>query len=82
MTIEQLLGHIVSLGGSEADGNPHMIIPRSTLEEASAFTRNTIDQCLKQGLIREVAYARAASQYHVTRKGLAFLRSAENNNPV
>ena len=81
VTIEQLLGHIVTLGGSEADGNPHVIIPRSTLEEASVFTRNTIDQCLKEGFLREVAYARTASEYHITRKGLSFLRSTENNNP-
>ena len=77
VTAEQLLRHIVRLGGSQADGNPHIIIPRSTLEEASAVTRNTIDQCLSRGFIREVPYARAASEYHVTRRGLAFLSSCE-----
>ena len=80
VTIEQLLRHIVNLGGSQANENPHMIIPRSTLEEASAFTKNTISHGLSKGLIREVPYARTASEYHITMKGFAFLRSPGNNS--
>ena len=80
VTIEQLLRHIVRLGGSQADGNPHIIIPRSSLNEASTATRNTIDQCLSLGFIREVPYARAASEYHITREGLTFLSSCEDKD--
>ena len=78
VTAEQLLRHIVRLGGSQADGNPHIIIPRSTLEGSKRGPLGIPSiNVFPRGFIREVPYARAASEYHVTRRGLAFLSSCE-----
>ena len=80
VTVEQLLTYIVRSGGSVANDNPHIIIPRTALEESSAFTRNSINHCLSQGLLAEVPFARAASEYHITSKGLEYLQSLRKVN--
>lgn len=80
ITIEQLLNYIVQLGGSVANDNPHIIIPRTALEESSDFTKNTINRCLSQGLLAEIQFAKAASEYHITSKGLEYLQSLRKVN--
>lgn len=80
ITPEQLLNYIVQLGGSIANDNPHIIIPRTCLEESSEFTRNTINRCLSHGLLAEIQFARAASEYHITIKGWEYLRSLRKLN--
>ena len=83
ITIEQLLNYIVQLGGSVANDNPHIIIPRTALEESSDFTKNTINRCLSQDLLAEIQFARAASEYHITSKGLEYLQSlGKVNGPL
>ena len=73
VTTVQLLNHILDSGGSMRNENPHIIVPRSSLDKASSFTRNTIDFCISEGFIQEVPFAKKASEYHITLKGLEFL---------
>ena len=73
VTTVQLLNHILDSGGSMRNENPHIIVPRSSLDKASSFTRNTIDHCISEGFIREVPFAKRASEYHITLMGLEFL---------
>lgn len=82
VTVEVLLLYIVQSGGSVANENPHIIMPRTTLEESSAFTKDTINRCLSQGLIKEVPFVSRASEYHITRKGRAYLRSSGKANDL
>ena len=82
VTVEVLLLYIVQSGGSVANEHPHIIMPRTTLEESSAFTKDTISRCLSQGLIKEVPFVSRASEYHITRKGRAYLRSSGKANDL
>ena len=82
VTMVPLLNHMLGSGGSMRNENPYIIVPRSSLEKASSFTRNTIDHCISEGFILEVPFAKKASEYHITLKCLEFCIERKKHNSI